>query len=104
MASVVHDLCKLEHAYLGSNLKLETSGSIQISSPLRAVFPFSSILRQLETTVSSGTWVARGTGLRIILQLSVNEVVPPNFDKSTFLEGLSILLCNAEVLFCLYLI
>ena len=103
MSSTDHDLGKLEHAYLGSNLKLETSGSIKISSPLTAMFPFSYILRQLEPIISSGAWVARGIGLRLVLQISISEVVPPNFDIPVFLEGLGFLLCKAEVLFCLYL-
>lgn len=103
MSSVDHDLGKLGHAYIGPNLKLETNGSIKISSPLATIFPFSSIFRQIENIIFSGTWVARGAGLRIVVQLLIDEVVPSYFDRPTFLEGLGILLCNAEVLICLYL-
>lgn len=98
-----HDLGKLEHAYLGPNLKLETGGSMKISSPLATTFPFSSTLRHIRNIISSGTWVARGTGLRIVIQLLIDEVIPSYFDRPTFLEGLGILLCNAEVLFCIRL-
>ena len=104
MASVDHDLGKLEHAHLGSDLKLETWGSIKISSPLATVFPFSSVLRQLETTVSSGIWVSRGSGLCIVLQLSIHEVIPPEFDIPAFQEDLGILLYNAKVLSCASLV
>lgn len=103
MSSVEHDLGKLGHAYVGANLKVETSGSIKISSPLATIFPFSSIFRHIENIIFSGTWVARGSGLRIFIQLLIDEVVASNFDRPTFLEGLGILLCNAEVLICLYL-
>ena len=101
MSSPDHDLGKLEHASFGPNLTLETTGSIKISSPWSTVFPFSFLFRQLETIISSSTWVARGTGLRIVIRLFIDESMPPDFDRPTFLEGLGILLCHAEVPFCL---
>lgn len=96
-SSKVLDVGELEHTSPACNLKLRTSCTMKISSPVFHVFPFSSILQQISTLVSSRVWVARGTGLCMIVRLLFDDIDSHQFDRRTFFEGLSVLLCNAEV-------
>lgn len=101
MTLVEHSLGESEHIYAKSNLKLKTRCSVKLSSSLGAVFPFSILFKELDTLVSSATWIARGNGLRISMQLVTNDVTTQHLDRDTLIEGLSAIFCGAEVLLVL---
>lgn len=98
MTLVEYSLGESEHIYAKSNLKLKTSCSIKLSSSLGAIFPFSILFKELDTLVSSAAWVARGNGLRISMQLVTNDFPTQHLNRETLMEGLSAIICGAEVL------
>ena len=98
MTFVEHSLGESEHIYARSNLKLKTRCSVKLSSSLGTIFPFSILFKELDTLVNSATWVARGNGLRISMQLVTNDFTAQHLDRQTLIESLSALFCSAEVL------
>lgn len=97
MPFMVHTLGELEHVYNKSNLKLRTNGSITLSSPQAFEIQFSTNLLDLESLVSSNTWVAGGNRLQIYFYISFDDIRISGSDISDVIEDLGVVLCNAEV-------
>lgn len=98
MTFVEHSLGESEHIYAKSNLKLKTVCSVNISSSLGEIFPFSILFKELDSLVSSTAWVARGNGLRISMRLVTNDFAPQRLDRKSLIEGLGSIFCGGEVL------
>ena len=100
MPSMVYALGELEHVYNKRNLKLRTNGSITLSSPQAFEIQFFTNLLDLESLVSSNTWVAGGNRLHIYFHIFFDDIGISGSDISDVIEDLGVVLCNAEVPFC----
>lgn len=98
MPSVMHSLGELEHIYDKQNLKLKTTGCITVSSPHVLESPYLAGLQDLDTLVSSKTWVPGGFRLQFQIRLIFEDIAVSSCNMSQAIEDLGIALCNAEVL------
>lgn len=101
MTSVKYDLGKSEHVHAASNLKLKSQCSIKLYSSLGCIFPFSDLLQELDSLISSDIWVAQENGLQISVKIITDDLVSQDFDRNIFVDGLRTLICGAEVLLVL---
>ncbi len=97
MTLVEHDVGRVEHVHAKSNLRLETTCSVKLSSSHGTIFPFSTLFQKLDTLLSSSALVARSNELRVSLQFIMDDFHPEDLDRATFMEGLAAIFCGAEV-------
>lgn len=96
MPSELYDLGELEHIHNNQNLKLRTNISITLSSAENLPLLLSNVL-DLETLISSGTWIAGGNRLQFHIKFFFDDIVIPELAGKSFTEDVGVMLCNAEV-------
>lgn len=102
MPSILRDVGELVHNYSKYNLKLITHCSVQLSVP-EEFATASTNSPQLEKLTYRDLWLARGDGLKLIVQLSLTESIVSCVDKPSLVEGLGLALRDAEVVVSLVL-
>ncbi len=100
MPSLVHRLGELEHIYDKHNLKLKTTGCITLSPPQPSDYAFFLDVEDLDTLISSGTWIAGGNRLLLHVELLFDDIAVSGSSVSQATEDIGNVLCNAEVLRC----
>ena len=98
MFSTVQQLCQLEHILSVANLKLTSVSSIKLSLPHELPFLLLPPPQRLTALVSAGTWVARGNGLRISVNICTEGISFIPSDREELVEALGVLLRDAEVI------
>lgn len=98
MFSTVQHLCEVEHVLSAGTLKLTSISSIRLSLPPELPFLFLPPSQRLTALVAAGTWVARGNGLKITLNLFTEGSTPATSDREELVEALGVLLRDAEVI------
>ena len=98
MPSVVHRLGELEHIYDRHNLKLKTTGYVNLSSNQFASRSFHFESQNLDALISSGTWTAGTNRLWLHIELLFDDISVSGSSISQITEEVGVALCNAEVL------
>ncbi len=96
MPSVLLELGELEHIHDSLNLKLRTNVTLSLS--LSQLSPFSiSGSADLETLISTGTWIAGGNRLQIYVRFIFDDIEILDCGNASIVEEIGVRLCNAEV-------
>ena len=98
MFPTVQQLCELEHVLSTGKLKLTTISFLKLSLPDERPSPSLSPSQFLTALLSTGTWVARGNGLKVTFCLNTRGISSTVLDRIELTEALAVLLQDAEVI------
>jgi len=94
MPPVVLELGELEHVHSSQNLKLRTNVTLSLSQMSHSSM-FDSA--DLETLISTGTWIAGGNRLQIRAQFIFDDIEILYCGNASIVEEIGGRVCNAEV-------
>lgn len=94
MPSVLLELGELEHIHDSQNLKLRTNVTLSLSQSSPCSISGSA---DLETLISTGTWIAGGCRLQMHIRFIFDDIEIPDCGNASIVEEIGVRLCNAEV-------